>query len=333
MIKDILKELSEISSAPGADSALLSHIEKKYGKYCDSVQYDGIGNLIFTKKGNGKKNTSLLLASDSAGLGAVVNYIEENGYLRITKLGNADTAGAAYSEIVFENGTHGFVYPDSGAEVKDGDFSKLYVDIGAKSRDEAEKYVKLGDTCAFVSKYTHLCSERAGLSGSPASVGMAILLEALIKLSESTVERDICFAFNIQDAPRNLSAKTSAFTAECDEFILVGNCESYDTPGSTRRGEAVLGDGAVIIAKSADHCANPEMREKLEGICEKENIKHKTCVYADMTTQAGIIAKSGKGVSGLALCVPARGIKSAQQIIELSDAESAVNLILAYAGR
>ncbi len=333
MIIDILKELSAINSAPGADAELLSYIEKKYGKYCDSVKRDGVGNLLLIKKGSGGKSEKLMLTAASTGCGCIVNYIEENGYIRITKLGNAGSYCAVYSEVVFENGTRGFVLPEMGAEIKDVDFSKLYVDIGAKSREEAEKCVKLGDVCAFPSRITSLCTDRVCISGSSAILGMAILIEVLTEISDCTLQNDIVFAFNIQDAPRNLSAKVSAYTAQCDKFILADVCDSFDVQGANRRGEAVLGDGAVIIAKSADHCANPEMRAELEGICEKDNIKHKTCVYADMTTQAGNVAKSGKGAAGLAVCVPVRNRLGTAQIFEISDAECVKKLILSYTGR
>ncbi len=333
MIIDIIKELSAINSAPGADRELLSHIEKEYGKYCDSAKQDGMGNLIFTKSGSDEKRERLMLAASSQGCGAIVNYIQENGYLRITKLGGAGGFSAVYSEVVFENGVHGFIFPESGAEIKDGDYSKLYVDIGAKSREEAEKYVKLGDVCAFPQKTVDLCSGRACICGSSSVIGMAILLDVMMKISKLATPCDICFVFNTQDAPRNLSAKASAFAAECDKFILVGTCDSFDVQGANKRGEAVLGDGAVIIAKSADHCANPELRAQLEELCEKENIKHKTCVYADMTTQAGSIAKSGSGSAGMAVCVPTRNTAGAAQIFEIFDAECVKELVLAYAKR
>lgn len=328
MMIEIIKELCSIPSAPGAEGVLLSYIEKEYGKYCDGVQYDGMGNLILSKKCGTDGAKKIMLAQSCTGTGCIVNYIEENGYLRVTKLGNMRTASAVYSQVQVGKGVRGVVVPEKDAEIKDGDFGKLYVDIGAKTGKEAEEYVSLGDVCTFVPYFSELCGTRVCVSNGPSVLGIAVLLEVLKNIEKPSC--DLFFAFCVQDAPRNQGARASAFTVSPDEFILVDVCESYDTIGAKKRGEAVLGDGAVIIAKSADHCANPGMREKLEDICEKKNIRSKTCVYSDTTFASANIAKSGKGSAGVCVCVPVRNTDSGTQVADIADVQRVSELVSEY---
>lgn len=322
---ETLKKICNIATAAGAENNILTFIEE-HPVLNAEYKRDGIGNLIVAKKcgKSGAKKVMVCAKADCDGF--IVNYIEENGYLRITKLGNPNVVSAAYSEIVFENGTKGFIVFEKGTDLKD-DASKLYVDIGAKNREEAQKLVTLGDICRTAPNITALCGEKAGGSGLSVKAGIAVLLKLMNDVEAENY--DLYFALTVQGSINNRGAKTAAFDIEPDLCFCVEECESFDVIGAERKGGAVLSDGAVLIAKAANYCANPKILNKLKEIAENENIKHTVCVYDKKSVAASVVSKCGKGVPCVVFGIPTRNISCNSEILDIGDVQNVFELIAA----
>ncbi len=325
MMIEILKKLCGIPTAPGMEKGILAFIEENYAK---NLEYflDGMGNLTIAKKCGNENSKKIMLCAKADTDGFIVNYIESNGYLRVTKLGSPAMVSCAYTQLVSDKGICGFIVPEKGAEVKEADTSKLYVDIGAKSKEEAEKLVTLGDIFARIPTLTELCGTRLGGSCAASRASMSVLLDVLANASFENA--DLYFSFNVQESLMYRGSKTAAFDIQPDFCIYIDICESFDTIGANKRSEAVLGDGAVILAKTSDFCLNPVLREKLEDAAKNANIKYKTCVYPEKTTGAAFISACGKGVACAALAIPARNIGSGAEVFDAEDAENTKQLVL-----
>ncbi len=321
---EILKKLCEIPTAPGMEKGILDYIKENHIKGLKSLS-DGMGNLTIAKKCGRENAKKILLCAKVDFDGLIVNYIEDNGCLRVTRLGSPSAVSMAYSEVVSDKGVCGFVVPEKGADVKDADTAKLYVDIGAKSKEEAETLVTLGDIFARIPTFTELCGTRLGGSGAASRAPMAILLDTLA--NESFDNIDLYFSFNVQESLMYRGSKTAAFDIQPDFCIYIDICESFDIIGANKRGEAVLGDGAVILAKTSDFCVNPALRERFEDTAKNANITYKTCVYPEKSTGAAFISACGKGVACAALAIPARNIGSGAEIFDAKDAKNVKHLI------
>lgn len=322
---EILKELCNIPTAPGMEKGILDYIEEKYAKNTE-YYLDGIGNLTVAKKCGKKDAKKIMLCAGADSDGFIVNYIEENGYLRVTKLGVPNMVSCAFTQLVSEKGVCGFIVPEKDGEVKESDTSKLYVDIGAKSREEAEKLVTLGDIFARIPTFTELCTTRVGGSCTASRTPVAILADILANTDLDNV--DLYFSFTVQKSLMHRGAKTAAFDIQPDFCICIDTCESFDRIGANKRGEAVLGDGAVILAKTSDFCLNPDKRTLAENIAKDKNIKYKTCVYIDKTTAASLVTSCGKGVEAMTIALPVRSIGSGAEVFDIADAENAKKLVL-----
>ena len=322
----ILKEICAIPTAPGMENGILDHIEKNHAKDLE-CSYDGMGNLTVIKRCGKENAKKLLLCAKTDAEGLIVNYIEENGYLRVTKLGSPSAVSMAYTKVISDKGVCGYVVPEKGADIKDADIAKLYVDIGASSRKDAEKVVSPGDVLAAEPSVCEITCGRSGGNGAASRLGVAILIDILDNVKADNA--DIYFSFTVQGSLMNRGAKTASFDIQPDRCICVDICESFDTIGANKRGEAVLGDGAVILAKTADFCADPLLRENAENTAKKNDIKYKTCVYPEKTTAASFLSSCGKGVQTCVVAVPARNIGSGAEIFDMKDAENVSKLICA----
>ena len=60
------------------------------------------------------------------------------------------------NRVKFRNGIVGLVASTIKEKELTTDTKKLYIDIGASSKEEAEKYLKVGDVAAYVGDYVEL---------------------------------------------------------------------------------------------------------------------------------------------------------------------------------
>ena len=131
---DLLKELTQTYGPSGREEKIREVIKKHIGDYADEISTDALGNLIAHKKGNGKK---IMFAAHMDEIGIITTFIDDNGYLRFAPVGGLNTKDLLYRRVSFENGTIGVI----GTEKENTDkvISKMFIDIGAKDKADAEK--------------------------------------------------------------------------------------------------------------------------------------------------------------------------------------------------
>ena len=146
---DTLKTLQTINACHGPagdESSVADAIEKLAAPYADKIKRDVMGNLIVRKKGSGPK---VMFAAHMDSIGFIVTHIDEKGFLRFGKVGGLRPNSCLHTPVRFKNGVRGVVSLDCGVEPKDMTLEDLYIDVGAKSREEAQGLVRIGDTAVF----------------------------------------------------------------------------------------------------------------------------------------------------------------------------------------
>ena len=117
-------------------------IREEIQDYVDEVFLDKMGNLFAVKKGTG---TKVMVAAHMDEIGVIITYIDKNGFLRFSNIGGVSPFIMLGQRVVFANGTVGTIGMEKLDDIKKLTLDKLYLDIGAKDREEAAKLVKIGD--------------------------------------------------------------------------------------------------------------------------------------------------------------------------------------------
>ena len=134
---ELLKKLCLTYSPSGNEEKICSLIMEEAKPYADDMYKDALGNLIVRKKGNGKK---LMLCAHMDEIGLAVTYIDDNGFLRFGSVGGVDAIFSLYQSVEFENGTRGVIsYEEDIDSIKNIKLNKMFIDIGAKDKNEALK--------------------------------------------------------------------------------------------------------------------------------------------------------------------------------------------------
>ena len=74
----------------------------------------------------------------------MVTHIDDKGFLRFGNIGGVNPAVSLGQRVYFENGTFGVIGSERIEDPKDLKLEKLYIDIGARDRQEALARVRVG---------------------------------------------------------------------------------------------------------------------------------------------------------------------------------------------
>lgn len=321
---DILKTLSAINACHGPsgdESGVADAIETMARPYADDIRRDVMGNLIVHKKGNGPR---VMFAAHMDSIGFIVSYIEEDGKLRFGRLGGLDPYACIYTPIRFKNSIKGVIAEDDDADEKKLTTNDLYIDIGAKSREEAEKQVKLGDTAVYDAPALTL-GDRITSPYLDNRICCVSLLMALEGLKES--KNDVYFVFTVQEELGLRGAGPATYGIDPKYGIAVDV-----TVGDEKKvGNCKLGDGAAIKVMDRSIICHPQMVKKLETLAKEKNIPATLDVLRAGGTDAGAIHSSRGGVYTGGISVPCRYTHSPVEMVEKKDVEATADLIRAFA--
>ena len=292
--------------------------------YVDDCRIDVMGNLILHKKGPGPR---VMFAAHMDSLGLIVTHIEDTGFLRFGKIGGLQPTSLLHTPVRFKNGVYGVVSLSEKMEKKEASLTDFYLDIGAKSLEEAKAKVQIGDT-AVTCTPAYLLGERMASPYMDNRISCLVLLDALARLGEH--ENDLYFVFTVQEELGLRGAKTAAFAIDPDYGVAV-DVTLGDELDSKHRGSSILGGGAAIKVMDQSVISHPQVVETLETLARKADIPYQRDVITGGGTDAGAIHVTRMGVLTGGISIPCRYIHSPVETVDLKDVEACVALVKAFA--
>jgi putative aminopeptidase FrvX len=331
-MKDMIKKLVEAWGPSGAEYRVRALIEREIDALVDETRTDALGNLIALKKGDGS-GKKVMLSAHMDEIGVMVSWVDEKGFVRINPIGGVRPLYEVMGRVAFENGTIGVI----GLEKMEKSdqvppFEKLYVDVGASSREDCP--VLVGDFGSFVRPMV----ETGGHLTSKAMddrIGCAVLIQALRELDSSgdtqgkSLPHDVYFCFSSQEEVGLRGAMTGAFGISPDVGIAVDVTGAGDTPEPQGKMATQLDKGPAIKVKDGGMLATPWVKEWMIRAAEANDIPYQLEVLAGGTTDARAIQTTQAGIPAGCLSIVTRYIHSPSETVSYSDVLNSVKLLLA----
>ena len=328
----ILKELSEAFGVSGREDEVRGVIIEAIKGHVDEYRVDSIGNLIALKRGTGESKLKVMLAAHMDEVGLMITHIEKDGSLCFRPVGGIDDR-ILLSKVVLigQDRILGVIGVKPTHLLKEKEREKVVkveemaVDIGASSREEAEKLVKPGDYAAFATKFVELGNTVKGKAFDDRA-GCAALIEVL----KEDYPLELHAAFTVQEEVGLRGARVAAYAVEPNvAFVLEGTvCDDLpkkrDVSPTTK-----LGGGPAITIMDRTFIADRRLVDLLVESAEENNIPYQFKQPAVGGTDAGAIHLTKEGVPSAAVAVPCRYIHSPACLLSLSDLENTVKLIKA----
>ncbi len=320
----LLEKLTMADGVSGGEDAVRDMIISEIKKYCDDITVDAMGSVIAHKKGKGKK---IMFAAHMDEIGVIATFIDDKGFIRFSNVGGIYTKEILYSRVRFKNGIIGVIGAEEEEFNKKPSLDKMFIDIGAKSRAEAEKYVSVGDTAAFAGGYT----EQNGVVIAKAldnRAGCYILIEAMKKLKRN--KNDLYFVFTTQEEVGLRGAKTAAYAVAPEYAVAVDVTDTGDTPEAPKMAVS-LHRGAAIKVMDRSVMCDVDVREAMIAAAKKAKIPYQMEVLNIGGTDAGAIHLTRAGVKTGAISLPLRYMHSPSETASIADINACVSLTAAIA--
>jgi len=326
-VKKLIKKLTEAYGPSGNEEGIREIIRAEIGSLPDEVRVDALGNLIAIKRGTGG-GKRVMLSAHMDEIGLVVSYVDEKGFLRAQPLGGVNVMTLVGSRVQFADGATGVISPEKGDEMKkDPDLAKLYIDVGATSREEAKG--RLGQAASFVRPFADL-GRRVVAKAMDDRIGCAVLIEVLRKMKGSP--HDVYFCFSVQEEVGLRGARTGSYGIDPEVGIAVDVTGAGDTP-EARRVAMKLGAGPCIKVMDGGMLSHPGINNLLIGAAESHGIPYQLEVLPGGTTDAMAIQLARSGVPASCISIATRYIHTPSEMVDMDDVENGVKLFLAFLGQ
>jgi len=324
MLED-LKALCACRGVSGDEAEVREYILSRVAKVADDVMTDTMGNVIVFKKGAKSCAKKIAVCAHMDEVGLVVTMITDDGYLKFATVGSLDsrvivgkTVAVGKQNIIGIIGCKAIHFLKEGEREKAIAVEDLYIDIGAESREEAEKQVELGDSCVFDSQYRQFGSGYIKAKAIDDRFGCAVMLQ----LIESDLPIDCTFAFTVQEEVGLRGAYTAAYRVKPDIALIIEGTTAADLPSVQENKKACKsGGGAVIPFMDKMTIYDRELYSTLTKIADENGVKWQTKTAIAGGTDGGAFQRSGTGVKTAAIAAPVRNLHSPSCVAKLSDLE------------
>lgn len=308
-------------------------------KFADETFSDAYGNCVAVlNKGGGPR---IMLAAHADEIAMAVNYISDDGFIYVRRMGGIDAAITKAQRIVIHTqngpvkGVVGNVAPHltkQEGDPKPPKIHDIFIDIGVSSRKDAEKLVRIGDPITLVDEFDILRDDLAVARAFDNRIGTFAVAETLRLLKTSGVKLncEVCAVSNVQEEVGLLGARQIAYSLHPDVALVVDvtHATDYPTVSKAQHGDIRLGKGPAITHGGCNH---PEVVKRLEEVAKKKKIplQHEA-MSATSGTDTDVIFWTRGGIASALISLPNRYMHSPVEVVSLKDLELIPQLMAAF---
>lgn len=332
MNKEFLWELLKTGSVSGNEAELEKKIFDYMQDKADCVSVDELGNV--TAAVNPDAPFTVLAAGHADEIGLMVSAIGSDGTLMVTEIGGIypTTYPGHKVRIYTKNGVLFGAVANSReiAKNKELEASDLRIDIGAKDKEDALKYVELGDTVTFDTDVRELVNDCISGRALDDRIGAFIVMEALAQAKERGTSVG-CYA--VATTGEETTGNGAYFTASRVKPNIAIAVDVTYTSDNCGISEAETGD--VAIGKGPVLCNNPSIHKKVNALlracAEKRNMAVQIEAASGRTgTDGDTMHRTGIGVPFALISIPLRYMHNPNEVGSLKDIQDCIDLLAEF---
>ncbi len=329
------EELMRSSSPSGYETEAAAVFRKELKGFCSQVSTDVLGNTVGVL--NPGASMRVMLAGHYDEIGFQIVYISEDGLLYFRPNGGIDKLNVPASEVdvLTESGKVPGVIGKKPIHLLKAadrdvppDLSDLWIDIGAGSREEAQKLVSVGDPVAMRANFRLMGGHRVMSKGLDDKVGAFVVAETLRALSRRKLKVSVYGVGTVQEELGLRGAGASAFGVDPQVGFAIDVGFATDIPDIPKKllGDIRLGAGPEL-SRSADN--NPVLGAFMRSVAKRHRIAwQETASHrASGGTDTCAIQLARSGVATALVSIPNRYMHSPVEICDLRDVEGAVRIL------
>lgn len=330
MDMNLLKRLCLANGVSSGEEDVRNIIISEIKDYADEITVDKSGNVVVFKKGESTAKNKLMLSAHTDEVGFIVTSINGDGTLNVDEVGGIDRRVICGKKVTLCESKLSGVFGIKPIHLSKGDsknnipeLSSMYIDIGAKDKKDAEKYVKPGELVAFEGFYEE--NEQAVITKALDDRAGCLVLIEMIK---SKLPYDMYFTFVVQEEVGLRGAKTAAYTVNPDFSIVVETTTAADVPNVDESKQVChLGEGAVISFMDRRTIYDKTLYKESFKAATRVGVKAQAKMAVAGGNDAGVINTTNGGVRTIAVSLPCRYLHAPHTMIYKDDLISVYQVV------
>ena len=344
-INKILEELVLISGLSGYEKNVRDYLIKQLRNKSLNTNTDILGNLICTLKGD-PKLPSVIIFAHMDQLGFIVKKIEDNGFIRVERLGGIPEKALGSQDIVIVNNKNKLIRGVIGnkshhATLQDEKYKvtpikDIYIDAGFKNKkDVLNNGINIGSPVTYAPYYKNLYNNNVCGSSIDDRAGCAVILNVASSLIKIKKRPTVHVVFSVQEEFNLRGVLPVINSLKPDIAIQVDLTLTSDTPDMNNSSDVELGAGPCISLFSFHGrgtlngvIPHPSIVEIFEKVAKSKKINLQRSVASGILTDASYVQFANKGIATVDIGFPMRYSHSSREVCNLDDLINLKNLIL-----
>jgi endoglucanase len=337
----LLEQLCPLSAPSGHEEAVREWLLAEWGPAVESIDVDGIGNVLACVGGSGPK---AMVTAHMDEIGWVVRSITDDGFLLLDGVPGVRRDGpsrwypvgqgvkafsrdGAVANGVLAAATGHVVSSDRKLREHEVlGWSDFFVDLGVESREEVERLgVHIGAPVVFEGAPRRV-GERVVSKSMDDRLPLAVMTLLLERVDVSALTHELWLVATVQEETGLHGAKAVAASQSYDLAIaldvgLVGDIptvESHDYP-------ARLGGGPTVVHRDSHVVYDGELSWRLIEAAATAGVPSQHGVYGSYGSDGVPFVQAGMRTALVG--IPTRYTHTAFEMIDLRDVEATVRML------
>ena len=339
-VKDFLYEILTTPSPTGYEQPAQRVVRRYMEQYADLIEGDVHGNLIVGVNTGAKRR--VMLAGHCDQIGFLVRHITKEGFIYVGALGGIDV-GVTYGSHVTIHAKKGPVAGVIGQkpihartgeerEKQKLDIEKIWIDIGAKDKQAAERRVEIGDPITYRLGVTELTADLIASPGLDDKAGLFVAMETLRLCATGKKAPAVALyaVSTVQEEAGLRGARTSAYGIDPEIGIAIDVTHASDNPGNENTKAVTINVGGGPAIHRGPN-VNPVIEGMLFAAAKKNRIAHQALPDPKLLgNDANAMQVSRAGVAAGSVAIPNRYMHTQVEVCSLKDMENAAKLLAAF---
>ncbi len=337
-IGDLLRSFADACGVSGSEADVAEVFRDALTPIVDTVRIDAMGNVIGTRAGEGP---ALMLAAHMDEIGAMVKYVDEQGFLRFVPIGGwfdqtilgqrvvVHGTKGRLAGVIGSKPPHIMEEDERGKPIKIKD---MFIDVGARdAADAADLGVEIGTVVTMDRALLDMANGLVTGKALDDRAGMVMMVAAMERLRDEEVAATVHVVGTVQEEVGLKGARTSAFGLDPD-VALVGEVTIPGDHPEVRKEQrhVTVGSGPVRTVADANGRGGIGPRPvlgRLRAAADAADVPYQLDVGSGGTTDATSIHLTRSGIPTGVVSVATRYLHSPVEVLSLEDLDRGADLI------
>lgn len=281
---------------------------------------------------------TLMLEAHADEIGMVVQYIDDTGFVYVSKIGGSDPsiARARHVDIHTRHGLVKGIIGNTAIHLQSKDqpqktplWREVYIDIGAKTKMDALNQIQIGDPITYSDQLQWLSEELLVGRALDNRIGGFIIARVLERLHDlkDALRVNVVALNAVQEEIGGFGAKMMSHRIQPDWAIVTDVTHATDTPGIQQKehGAIGLGQGPTITHGTSCH---PNLVSYIVDIAKQHDVPLQHEASSLRTgTDTDSIYHVRDGIPSILLSLPLRYMHSPVEMASIYDVENLIDLM------